>query len=210
MFACFNQSYKLTEAMFDVWCRILQRTAGTVLWLLVPQQDVQVRLREAAAQRGIDPTRLIFAPFVSPQQHMARLPQADLFLDTFPYGAHTTCNDALWMGLPVLALKGRSFSARVAASLLHAVELPDLVCDTPEQYENLAVALAGDALALHGLRVHLESRRMDLPLFDSPRFTQELAALFDRMTARWKAGLSPQSLSAEALPLPTPLITESL
>lgn len=210
VFACFNQSYKLTEAMFDVWCRILQRTVGSVLWLLVPQEDVQARLREAAAQRGIDPARLIFAPFVSPQQHMARLPQADLFLDTFPYGAHTTCNDALWMGLPVLALKGRSFSARVAASLLHAVELPDMVCDTPEHYEDMAVALAGDALALQGVRVHLEARRMDLPLFDSPRFTLELAALFERMTARWRAGLPPQALPAEALPLPAPLATESL
>lgn len=205
VFACFNQSYKLTEAMFDMWCRILQRTTNlrqgpSVFWLLVPQADVQARLREAARQRGIDPARLIFAPFVSPQQHMARLPQADLFLDTFPYGAHTTCNDALWMGLPVLALKGRSFSARVAASLLHAVELPDLVCDTPERYEEMAVALAGDAAVMQSVRAHLETRRMDLPLFDSPRFTRELAALFERMTARWRAGLPPQALAAEALP----------
>ena len=200
VFACFNQSYKLTEEMFDAWCRILQRTPGSVFWLLVPQADVQARLREAAQQRGVDPARLIFAPFVSPQQHMARLPQADLFLDTFPYGAHTTCNDALWMGLPVLALKGRSFSARVAASLLYAVELPDLVCDTPERYEEMAVALFSDRPALHAVREHLESRRMDLPLFDTPRFTRELGALFDRMTARWKAGLPPQALPAEPLP----------
>jgi predicted O-linked N-acetylglucosamine transferase (SPINDLY family) len=202
VFACFNQSYKLTEEMFGAWCRILQRTPGSVFWLLVPQADVQARLREAAQQRGVDPARLIFAPFVSPQQHMARLPQADLFLDTFPYGAHTTCNDALWMGLPVLALKGRSFSARVAASLLRAVELSDLVCDTPEHYENMAVALFSDRQTLQAVRAHLETRCMDLPLFDTPRFTQELGALFDRMTARWKAGLPPQALPAEPLHQP--------
>lgn len=196
VFACFNQSYKLTEEMFDVWCRILKRTPGSVFWLLVPQADVQARLRAEAERRGVDAARLIFAPFVQPKQHMARLPQADLFLDTFPYGAHTTCNDALWMGLPVLSLKGRSFSARVAASLLHAVELPDLVCDTPEHYEEMAVALAGDRLAMQGLRSHLEHRRMDLPLFDTPRFTRELGELLDRMTARWKAGLPPEALPA--------------
>ncbi len=197
VFACFNQSYKLTEEMFDVWCRILERTPGSVLWLLIPQVDAQERLREEAQRRGIDPARLVFAPFVQPEQHLARLPQADLFLDTFPYGAHTTCNDALWMGLPVLALRGRSFSSRVAASLLQAAELPELVCDTPGHYEAMAVVLFSDRAELQRVRTHLETRRMDLPLFDTPRFTRELGALFERMTARWRAGLPPQTLPAE-------------
>ena len=103
-----------------------------MLWLLVPQEEIQTALRQRAAERGVDPARLIFAPFVSPTAHLARLPQADLFLDTFPYGAHTTCSDALWMGLPVLTQVGRSFSARVAASLLSAVGLPELAVDDAE------------------------------------------------------------------------------
>jgi protein O-GlcNAc transferase len=209
VFACFNQSYKITEDVFTGWCRVLDRVPGSVLWLLVPQADIQVALRERAAERGIDVQRLVFAPFVSTSEHLGRLQQADLFLDTFPYGAHTTCSDALWMGLPVLTRIGRSFSARVAASLLHAVGLDHFVVDDAQAYEDRAVALAlghrradaavafdasDDVLGL--ARTHLRERRLELPLFDNARFTREVEVLFARMAQRWHAGDVPQALPA--------------
>ncbi len=198
VFACFNQSYKITEPVFSRWCRILQRVPGSVLWLLVPQEEIQQALLARAAERGIGAGRLVFAPFVSPLQHLARLPQADLFLDTFPYGAHTTCSDALWMGLPVLTQRGRSFSARVAASLLNAVHLPGMAVDGEQAYEERAVALATVPGELERMRDHLWDNRRDLPLFDNQRFTGELAALFERMVSRWQQGLPPAPLAAAA------------
>lgn len=199
VFACFNQSYKITEEVFSRWCRILHRVPGSVLWLLVPQVEIQAALRARAEERGIAAERLIFAPFVEPIDHLARLPQADLFLDTFPYGAHTTCSDALWMGLPVLTQVGRSFSARVAASLLNAVGLPGMAVADPAVYEEHAVELALVPGELGRMRDHLWDNRRDLPLFDNERFTAELAALFERMVARWEQGLAPVALPAAAL-----------
>jgi len=198
VYTCFNQSYKITEEVFSRWCRILQRVPGSVLWLLVPQAEIQQALHARAAERGIDAARVIFAPFVSPEQHLARLPQADLFLDTFPYGAHTTCSDALWMGLPVLTQVGRSFSARVAASLLNAVGLPEMAVDSEAAYEERAVALATEPGELERLRDHLWDNRRDLALFDNTRFTGEIAALFERMVGRWQQGLAPAPLAAQA------------
>lgn len=196
VYACFNQSYKITEEVFSRWCRILQRVPNAVLWLLVPQDDIQQALHGHAQARGIDPARVIFAPFVDPVKHLARLPQADLFLDTFPYGAHTTCSDALWMGLPVLTQVGRSFSARVAASLLNAVDLADFAVADAQAYEERAVALALEPGALQAAREHLRTQRLQLPLFDNRRFTAELAALFERMAVRWQQGLPPAALPA--------------
>ncbi|MFY9511711.1 MAG: tetratricopeptide repeat protein [Rubrivivax sp.] len=198
VFACFNQSYKITEPVFNRWCRILQRVENSVLWLLVPQAEIQDALRQRAVERGIAVERLVFAPFVTPVQHLARLPQADLFLDTFPYGAHTTCSDALWMGLPVLTQVGRSFSARVAASLLNAVGLPENAVDNENDYEERAVALATVPGELARQREHLWGNRLDLPLFDNQRFSGELAALFERMVERWQQGLPPAQLPAAA------------
>ena len=196
VFACFNQSYKISEAMFQRWCRILQRVPDSVLWLLVPQPEIQQALRGAAAGQGVDEARLIFAPFVTPSRHLARMPQADLFLDTFPYGAHTTCSDALWMGLPVLTQIGRSFASRVAASLLGAVGLPEGGVEDGAVYEERAVQLALSGLQLRDWREHLRARRLELPLFDNQRFTSELAALFERMVGRWERGLTPTHLPA--------------
>ena len=196
VYACFNQSYKITEPVFSRWCRILERVPSSVLWLLVPQEHIQAALREQAIARGIAPERVIFAPFVKPTEHLARLPLADLFLDTFPYGAHTTCSDALWMGLPVLTQVGRSFSARVAASLLVAVELPQLVMKNADDYEEQAVRLAEDRDALAAIRAHLNDNRLELPLFDNTRFSAELGDLFARMMARWSQGLPMEQLPA--------------
>jgi predicted O-linked N-acetylglucosamine transferase (SPINDLY family) len=196
VYACFNQSYKITEEVFSRWCRILQQVPGSVLWLLVPQADIQAALLQRAAERGLDPARVIFAPFVTPSEHLARLPQADLFLDTFPYGAHTTCSDALWMGLPVLTQMGRSFSARVAGSLLNAVGLPELAVDNAEDYETLAVNLALDREALVDIRDHLWDNRRDLPLFDNVRFTDELAGAMENIVTNWASGHPPQAMPA--------------
>lgn len=196
VYACFNQSYKITPDVFSRWCRILERVPNAVLWLLVPHQEIRAALLDAARERGLDPARVLFAPFVTPEMHLARLPCADLFLDTFPYGAHTTCSDALWMGLPVLTQVGRSFSARVAASLLSAVGLPELAVTNATDYENLAVLLATDAEALHDIRTHLAVNRLDLPLFDSERFAREFSDLFGRMVQRWEQGLPPGPLAA--------------
>jgi predicted O-linked N-acetylglucosamine transferase (SPINDLY family) len=197
VFACFNQSYKITQPVFASWCRILERVPGSVLWLLVPQENIRARLAAQAAAHGIDAGRLLFAPFVGPDEHLARLQCADVFLDTFPYGAHTTCSDALWMGLPVLTRIGRSFSARVAASLLNAAGLPELAVAGAPDYEELAVRLAADREALADIRRHLREHRLELPLFDSARFTRELEALFDRMLDRWTRGLPPAHLPAQ-------------
>ncbi|HWH82033.1 MAG TPA: hypothetical protein VNU71_07330 [Burkholderiaceae bacterium] len=196
VYACFNQSYKITEPVFARWCRILHAVPGSVLWLLVPQPAIQAALRGHAAAHGIGEERVIFAPFVAPTEHLARLPLADLFLDTFPYGAHTTCSDALWMGLPVLTQVGRSFSARVAASLLHAVGLPELAVIDEHDYERLAVLLANDTAALRDIRAHL-AEPLALPLFDNARFSVELGELFSRMVERWSAGDAPEHLSAD-------------
>lgn len=196
VFACFNQSYKITEEVFSRWCRILHRVPGSVLWLLVPQEDIREALLAQAQARGIDTERLIFAPFVDPIDHLARLPQADLFLDTFPYGAHTTCSDALWMGLPVLTQVGRSFSARVAASLLSAAELPQMAVDSGEAYEERAVQLATEPGELETMRDHLWTNRMDLPLFDNRRFAGEFGDLLGQLAARWRLGEAPAFVSA--------------
>lgn len=202
VYACFNQSYKITEDVFDRWCRILARVPNSVLWLLVPQEHIRAVLIAQAEARGIAAERLVFADFVPPTEHLARLPLADLFLDTFPYGAHTTCSDALWMGLPVLTQVGRSFSARVAASLLHAVGLPELAVASAADYEALAVLIAEDAEAHAAIRAHLDANRVLLPLFDNTRFTAELGALLLRMVARWREGLAPEHLPAIALDAP--------
>lgn len=198
VYACFNQSYKITEPVFARWCRILDTVPGSVLWLLVPQAHIQAALRAQAIARGIAPERVIFAPFVNPSQHLARLPLADLFLDTFPYGAHTTCSDALWMGLPVLTQVGRSFSARVAASLLNAVGLPELAVADETDYERLAVLLANDDEAMRDIRAHL-ANPLALPLFDNRRFTAELGALFKKLVDRWAGGLAPSAIEAAPL-----------
>lgn len=205
VFASFNQSYKITEPVFAAWCRILGRVDGSLLWLLVPDEAVRARLRTAASAEGVDPQRLVFADFEPIEQHRRRIAQADLFLDCFPCGAHTTANDALWAGVPVITLAGRSFATRVAASLLQAVGLPELVCEELDRYEQLAVALAHDRVRLAGLRRHLLQARDESPLFDSARFARDLGHLFERMVARYDAGLPPAALAATpsgSLPAP--------
>ncbi len=183
VFCSFNDSYKITPAVFDIWMRLLARVDGSVLWLLEGNKWAPDALRREAAARGIDPARLIFAGKLPTAGHLARHAHADLFLDTFGINAHTTASDALWAGLPLVTRMGRSFAARVAASLLHAVDLPELVTQSDEAYEELALALARDPTRLTALRARLAANRLTTPLFDTARFTRDIEAIFTELCA---------------------------
>jgi protein O-GlcNAc transferase len=193
VFCCFNNNYKITRPVFDVWMRLLAKAEGSVLWLLRDNAGAEANLRREAGARGIDPARLVFATHASPQDHLARHRLADLFLDTLPYNAHTTASDALWTGLPVVTCRGNAFAGRVAASLLDAAGLPELVTSSLEQYEALALRLATDASLLGGVR----QRLTDGPsrLFDSDRFRRHIEAAYLTMWERWQRGEKPQAFS---------------
>lgn len=197
VFASFNMPYKIVPEVFEAWCRILQAVPGSVLWLLVEHEPARQRLRAEAQARGLDPQRLVFAPFIRAELHRARLPLADLCLDTYPCGGHTTASDALWAGVPVLALTGRSFASRVAGSLLGTLGLSELACDDIDRYIAEAIRLATEPGACAALRLRLEQARTASPLFDGRRFARDLERLLLRMVERQDAGLPPAPLAAE-------------
>lgn len=189
IFVCFNNSYKFNPAVFDAWMRILKRAEQSVLWLLLDSEAARDRLRGRARMRGVDPKRLHFVARAPWETHLRRLSVADLFLDTWPYNAHTTAADALWAGVPVLTKRGRAFAGRVAASLLTAVGAPDLIADDLRAYERRAVELASDPKTCAALRAHLATARATAPLFDSARFAGDLEAAYEAMAERRLAGL---------------------
>ena len=190
VFCCFNNNYKINPPVFDVWMRLLQRVPGSVLWLLQDNLDAVEHLRAAARARGVDAQRLVFAGRLPLPQHLARHRHAGLFLDTLPYNAHTTTSDALWAGLPVLTCLGASFAGRVAASLLHAVGLPELVAADLLAYEALAYDLATDPQALQRLRHKLSDQRTQSTLFDTDRFRGDLENAYQAMYRdRWQISL---------------------
>jgi predicted O-linked N-acetylglucosamine transferase (SPINDLY family) len=189
VFCCFNNSYKITPAVFDVWMRILGRVEGSVLWLWENKPWASENLRKEARRRGISPERVIFARTLPLDEHLARHRLADLFLDTFPYNAHTTASHALWTGLPVLTRMGETFASRVAASLLRAVDLPELITATEAEFEELAVELAHDTERLQRLRQRLQQNRLSAALFDSRGFTRDLEAAYAAIVERCEAGL---------------------
>lgn len=195
VFCCFNNNYKITPAVFDSWMRILAAAPRSVLWLFSYMPAVERNLRREAAQRGIDPQRLVFAANKPLPEHLARHRAADLFLDTLPYNAHTTASDALWAGLPVLTLAGDTFASRVAASLLTATGLPELIAASREEYERMALAFYADRDALRAVRGKLLARVPDCALFDSARYTRNLEALLARMAERQRSGLAPDHIS---------------
>lgn len=188
VFCCFNHTHKIMPELFDVWMRILTRVPGSVLWLLDSNPLAAENLRHEATARGIAPERLVFAPRAPLPEHLARYQTADLALDTFPYNSHTTASDALWIGCPLVTCMGETFASRVAASLLHAVELAKCVTTSFGEFENLAVALAMDRERLHALRAHLTRQRGELPLWDAPGFVRDLESAYARMLAHWQAG----------------------
>ncbi|MFM2340718.1 MAG: hypothetical protein RLZZ592_371 [Pseudomonadota bacterium] len=197
VFASFNQQYKIVPEVFQAWCQILKSVPNSVLWLLVRHEESQKNLRIVANEYGISEDRIIFAPFVHIDRHRRRLPLADLCLDTFPCGGHTTASDALWAGVPVLALTGHSFASRVASSLLHTLGLPELVCTDIDQYIAAAVRLATEPGACADLRQRLARARVESPLFDGRRFARDFERLLLRMVERQDAGLPPAPLAAE-------------
>ncbi|MEO8113059.1 MAG: tetratricopeptide repeat protein [Phenylobacterium sp.] len=183
VFACFNASYKITPSVFDVWMRLLQRLPGSVLWLFRTTDAAVRNLRKAAERRGVSADRLVFAGRIASADHLARHRLADLFLDTLPYNAHTTASDALWAGLPLVTCAGRSFASRVAASLLTAVGLPELVTDSLEAYEALAYDLATRPERLAALKAKLAAQRDTAPLFDTALTCRHIEAA---LTAAWE------------------------
>jgi predicted O-linked N-acetylglucosamine transferase (SPINDLY family) len=185
VFASFNNSYKFSPPLFDIWMRLLQSVDKSVLWLSSMNAAAARNLAVEAQKRGVDPNRLIFAQFVPRvEDHLARLGVADLFLDTLPYNAHATAGDALFAGLPVLTCKGETFAGRVAASLLHATGLPELVTQSLDAYEALALRLASDPDMLANLKARLAQNRNTHPLFDTARFTRHLEAAYVHMWER--------------------------
>jgi protein O-GlcNAc transferase len=188
VFCCFNTAYKITPAIFDVWMRLLHRVEGSVLWLLAGDAQACANLRREAEARGVAPERLVFAPRVRSDHHLARQRLADLFLDTFPYNAHTTASDALWAGLPVLTYAGTTFASRVAGSLLSAVGLPELITGSLADYEQLALKLATDQAAVANLKVRLARAGKAASLFDTVQTTRAVEAAYIAMWERWQRG----------------------
>jgi protein O-GlcNAc transferase len=189
VFCCFNNCYKILPATFDAWMRILNSVDGSVLWLLEDSQIASENLKREAEKRGVDEHRIIFAKRMPLPEHLARHRQADLFIDTFPYNAHTTASDALWSGLPALTLMGESFASRVGASLLHAVGLPELVTNSRRDFESLAIELAKNPLKLEAIKAKLLDNRLTFPLFNTPLFTMHLEAAYIKMYENYLADL---------------------
>jgi len=178
VFCSFNNNYKITPQVFGCWMAMLKAVPGSVLWLLQDNPWAVENLRQQALRQGVAPERLVFAQRTSLAEHLARQRVADLFVDTFPCNAHTTASDALWAGLPLLTLAGESFASRVAASLLNAVGLPELVCGSLQEYQAQAVGLAQDGPRLKSIRTRLNEQLHNAPLFDARRFCQTLEENF--------------------------------
>jgi predicted O-linked N-acetylglucosamine transferase (SPINDLY family) len=200
VFCCFNNNFKITPDIFDIWMRLLHKVKGSVLWLSENSTVASNNLRKEAWRRGIPAERLIFAPRMKlVEEHLARHTLADLFLDTLPYNAHTTASDALWAGLPVLSCTGNAFAGRVAASLLHAIGLPELVTATLAEYEALALKLATMPDMLAGIRAKLARNRTTHPLFDTDRFRRHMEAAYITMWERYQHGESPASFAVQPI-----------
>jgi predicted O-linked N-acetylglucosamine transferase (SPINDLY family) len=196
VYCCFSNNYKINPTIFDVWMSILARVDGSVLWLLEGNPWVADNLRQEAERRGVSPRRLVFARGLPFSEHLARQPLADLFLDTFPFNAGAMASPALWAGLPILTCMGEAFAGRMAASLLRAIGLPELVTTTSADYEALAVELAHDKDRYREIRQRLERNRFTAPLFDTARFTRNLENAYQAMYERYQTGLPPHDVDA--------------
>jgi len=192
VYCCFNGAHKVHRFTFERWLTILAKVPGSVLWLLGSTEATNKRLREYAEKRGIAGERLVFADKVANPAHLARYALADLFLDTTPYGAHTTGSDALWMGVPVLTLCGRSFASRVCGSLVRAAGIPELLCTTAEEFVARAVAFGNDPASLRPFRERLRAGRESCVLFDMPSLVRELEGLYNHMWQAFAKGELPR------------------
>jgi len=194
VFCCFNNNYKIIPRVFDGWMRVLKQVEGSVLWLLEQNESAVSNLKKEAVTRGVGSERLVFAKRMPLPEHLARHKFADLFLDTLPYNAHTTASDALWAGLPVLTCIGETFAGRVAASLLKAIRLPELITTTLEAYEQTATELATDPEKLAAIKRKLAENRLTTPLFDTKLFTKHIEAAYSAMYERYQAELPPDHI----------------
>ncbi len=198
VFCGFNQSFKITADMFALWMRLLKEVKGSVLWLYETNPEASTNLKLQAKALGVDPARIVIAPRMPPDEHLARHTYADLFLDTAPCNAHTTASDALWCGVPLVTLAGKHFFGRVAASLLHAVGLPELVTEDLAAYEALALSIARDKAKRMALREHLTNGRMDFPLFDSVATTRVLETAYEHAAKLHREGITQTSFAVSA------------
>jgi len=199
VFCCFNNHYKITPDVFDIWMRILTAVNGSVLWLLAGHEVAMGNLRLEAKRRGVAPERLVFASRMKLDDHLARHRLADIFLDTLPYNAHTTASDALWAGLPVVTCAGTTFAGRVAASLLTAAQMPELISDSPGRYETLALELATDEDYLAKTKAKLANHRAACPLFNTERYRRHLETAYTMMWNRYRSGDRPEAFAVSAL-----------
>jgi protein O-GlcNAc transferase len=199
VFCCFNNTYKFTTEVFEVWMRLLKAVPGSVLWLLEANGFVPANLRREARARGTAPERLVFAPPVPMPRHLARHRLADLFLDTLPYNAHTTASDALWMGCPVLTVAGQTFASRVAGSLLRTIGLPELITTSLQEYEQMALRLAGEPDLLANLRARLQSNRATSGLFDGGQFARGLEQAYIAMWDIYTSGNQPHAFAVNPI-----------
>jgi protein O-GlcNAc transferase len=204
VFCCFNNNYKITPDIFDIWMRLLNKVQGSVLWLLGDNAAASRNLRRESERRGVAPERLIFAEMIKLDEHLARHKLADLFLDTLPYNAHTTASDALWAGLPLVTCQGTTFPGRVAASLLNAVGLPELIAYSLEEYEALALELAASPAMLADIRAKLARNRTTYPLFDTDRFRRHIESAYVTMWERVQRGEPPVSFAVQHIRRMTP------
>jgi protein O-GlcNAc transferase len=198
VFCHFNYSYKITPQMFALWLRLLKKVPSSVLWLLESNVLFAANLRREISQAGVDPARLVFTAALENSAHVSRLALGDLFLDSLPYNAHTSASDALWAGLPLLTCRGETFAGRVAASLLRAVDIPELITDSLEEYESLALKLANDRALLQSYRERLTRDPTRLPLFDTASTTRHIEAAYEQMMARWSKDLPPAAFTVPA------------
>ncbi|WEF52944.1 hypothetical protein AFIC_001457 [[Pseudomonas] carboxydohydrogena] len=200
VFCCFNNTFKITPEVFDIWMRLLGQVEGSVLWLFEGNATAKANLIKEAVARGISPDRLVFAPLADYATYLARTQLADLFLDNNYWNGHSTASDALRCGVPVITCQGTSFASRVASSLLHAIGMPELITTSLEDYETLALRLARDPALLAATKDKLARNRFTAPLFDTARFTRHLEAAYVTMHERAQRGERPASFTVTALP----------
>jgi predicted O-linked N-acetylglucosamine transferase (SPINDLY family) len=197
VFCCFNNTAKISPSTFEVWARIVLAVPGSVLWLLDDNPAASANLKREAEARGLGPDRIVLSPRLPMPQHLARHACADLFLDSLPYNAHTTASDALWMGVPVVTCSGRTFQARVAGSLLHAIGLPELIATSVADFEALASALAGDPARLAQIRQKLQANRLQSPLYDTDRLRRHIESAYETMWQLHGKGQAPRAIVVE-------------
>lgn len=199
VYCSFNQAYKLNPAVVDLWSRVLRDSPNSVLWLLSPGSEAEGNLKDEFGRRGVSETRIVFAPRLAAKEHLARLSLADVALDTFPCGSHTTASDALWAGVPLITIPGETFASRVGASLVAAAGCPELIAYSEADYLEKALELFRDRDCLKAVKQYLGSAGRNSPLFDTGRFTRNLEALFGQMLERKIAGDHSAIVLPEAL-----------